>query len=105
MKTTFLANESGHGPQATAMRSVLPVVLAAAGAVVLISLFVAEKADAGAVINNGFIQMGVDNYGQLNVGGGSSSMGCGTSTVGVRFMQTTADGTACGCMCEGWGAS
>lgn len=75
MKTTFLA---------AALLAGLPL---AAGA---------------AIIDNGTIQMGVDTYGQLNVGGGSPSAG-GVSATGLRYMPTNYEATAPGCLCEGWG--
>lgn len=57
---------------------------------------------AGAIIGNGVIQLGVRHTGDLNVPGGSRSMG-GTSTVGLRYAPTGAESTAPGCTCEGWG--
>ncbi len=56
---------------------------------------------AASVIDNGTIQLGVDDYGQLNVPGSASAGG--TTYVGLRYMPTNNDSTAPGCICEGWG--
>lgn len=56
-----------------------------------------------AIIDNGTIQMGVDQLGQLNVPGGTSSPVEGTTTVGLRYLPTGNESTAHGCLCEGWG--
>jgi hypothetical protein len=59
-----------------------------------------------AIINNGTIQMGINDEGHLNVGGGSLSAGSsGTTVVGLRYMPTNGEATAPGCLCEGWGAA
>ncbi len=68
-------------------------------------VLLAQETQAGAIINNGVVQLGVRTYGDLNEYGGSSSMTCMTTAVGVRQMSNNADGTACGCTCEGWGAA
>ncbi len=71
----------------------------------------AQTADPGAVIDNGTVQLGVHDTAQLNFSCGSPGPGCpgpslsGTGPVGLRFMQYNADGTAPGCLCEGWGAA
>src|ERR1051325_6694015 len=57
------------------------------------------------MINNGTIQLGINNEGHLNVPGGLPSTGTGTTTVGLRFLPTGAEGTAPGCLCEGWGVA
>lgn len=71
----------------------------------LISISLATGANAAAIIDNGTIQLGVDDFGQLNVGGGSPSSGTGTTTVGLRYLPTGAESTAPGCLCEGWGVA
>lgn len=58
-----------------------------------------------AIISNGTIQLGINNEGHLNVPGGTPSSGVGTTAVGLRFVPTNADGTAPGCLCEGWGVA
>ena len=72
------------------------------GLALLFGLFVPFAASA-AIIDNGTIQMGVDDYGQLNVPGGVSSPVSGTSSVGLRHLETGFESTAHGCLCEGWG--
>lgn len=57
-----------------------------------------------AVITNGVIMLGVNGEGHLNIrNAGPPSSGTGTPDVGVRFLPTGAEGTAPGCLCEGWG--
>jgi hypothetical protein len=58
-----------------------------------------------AIINNGVIQLGVNDEGDLNVGGGTPSSGTGTTIVGLRYMPTKADAISPGCPCEGWGVA
>ena len=65
----------------------------------------AGNANAAALVTNGTIQLGVDDFGQLNVGGGTPSSGTGTSVVGLRYVPTNAEATAPGCFCEGWGVA
>lgn len=60
-------------------------------------------AASAAIIDNGTIQLGVDQFGQLNVPGGDPSPVSGTTHVGVRYMPTGNESTAHGCICEGWG--
>lgn len=62
---------------------------------------VAGPSHAAAVITNGTVTLGVDDLGQLNVPGPSSSGG--TSYVGLRYNATGYEATAPGCLCEGWG--
>jgi hypothetical protein len=57
------------------------------------------------MINNGIVQLGINNEGHLNVPGGLPSSGTGTTFVGLRFLPTGADATAPGCLCEGWGVA
>jgi hypothetical protein len=70
----------------------------------VLSLNFADKANAAAIISNGTIQLGVDNFGQLNIPGGVPSAG-GTSVVGLRYLPTGNEATAPGCLCEGWGVA
>jgi len=58
---------------------------------------------AQAIIQNSEVQMGVRAYGDLNVGGGTSATGSGTTVVGLRSVRTNSDSTSPGCTCEGWG--
>jgi len=63
-------------------------------------------ASAAVILTDGKILIGVDDDGQLNVGGGSADV-AGETVVGVR---TTIGGeeyesTSHGCLCEGWGVS
>lgn len=58
-----------------------------------------------AIIDNGLIQMGINDEGHLNVWGGTPSSGTGTTAVGLRYMPTNAESTAPGCLCEGWGVA
>lgn len=70
------------------------------------ALFLGGQAHAGAIIDNGTIQLGVDNFGQLNPNDplGDPSSQDGTTIVGLRFMPTGNESTSHGCLCEGWGA-
>ncbi|MCK6374366.1 MAG: PEP-CTERM sorting domain-containing protein [Zoogloea sp.] len=74
----------------------MAVLLAATG-------LVAGGANAAAIIDNGTVQIGVRDLGDLNVSGGTSAAGSGTSIVGLRSMTTNSDSTSPGCTCEGWG--
>lgn len=69
-----------------------------------LSMGAAMSADAAAFIDNGTIQLGVNDEGHLNIPGGSPSLG-GTTDVGLRFLPTGAEATAPGCLCEGWGVA
>jgi len=80
------------------------IALAALGG----ALLLAEEAQAQAIIDNGVIQLGVDDYGSLNVWGGPATgpaCGFGTTAVGLRYMPTGCDATSPGCLCEGWGVA
>jgi hypothetical protein len=59
---------------------------------------------ASAIIDNGTIQLGVNSLGHLNVPGTEPSSQ-GVTEVGLRYLPTNAEGTAPGCLCEGWGAA
>lgn len=61
---------------------------------------------ASAIIDNGVVQMGINDLGNLNVPGGTWSMPSSPTTiVGLRYMPTNGESTAPGCLCEGWGAA
>ncbi len=60
-------------------------------------------AAASAIIDNGTVQLGVDDYGQLNIPGGDPSPVTGTTAVGLRYLPTGNEATSHGCLCEGWG--
>ena len=69
-----------------------------------------EATASGAVISNGTVSLGVNRTGSLNydcVAAGDpicppASAG-GVDAVGLRFNALNTDGTAPGCLCEGWG--
>lgn len=73
-------------------------ILASVGAIMI-----AGGANAQAIIDNGTIQLGVDELGQLNVPGGTPSPISGTTAVGLRHLPTGNEATSHGCLCEGWG--
>ena len=73
-------------------------------ALAAISLIAAASgAHAQAIIDNGTIQLGVDELGQLNIPGGVASPVSGTTEVGLRHLPTGLESTSHGCLCEGWG--
>lgn len=57
-------------------------------------LTAAGAAQAGAVITNGTVTLGVNDFGQLNFSG-----------VGLKYNVSGNDSTVYGCECEGWGAA
>lgn len=61
-----------------------------------------SAASAAAIITNGTVTLGVDDYGQLNIPGPPSSQG--TTDVGLRHNASNNEATGAGCDCEGWGA-
>ena len=63
----------------------------------------AAPASAAAIITNGFVTLGVDDLGQLNIPGGDPSPVDGTTAVGLRHNPTGLESTSHGCLCEGWG--
>lgn len=77
------------------------VILTAVGLV----LAAAQPAFASGIIDNGTIQLGVDDLGQLNVPGGVPSPVSGTTIVGLRYLPTGNESTSHGCLCEGWGVA
>lgn len=60
-------------------------------------------ASAAAIISDGNVMLGVDDYGQLNIDGGVASPITGTTAVGLRDTRTGFEATSHGCLCEGWG--
>tara|TARA_R110002020_G_scaffold130508_1_gene292026 strand:+ start:445 stop:1446 length:1002 start_codon:yes stop_codon:yes gene_type:complete len=62
-----------------------------------------SAAFAASIIDNGVIQLGVDDFGQLNIDGGVPSPVDGTTEVGLRFLPSGNEATSHGCLCEGWG--
>lgn len=75
-------------------------LLAATGALCL----AAAGVNASAIIGNGTIGLGVTKDGHLGLLGGPPSA-AGTETYGLRDLRTGFEGTAAGCLCEGWGIS
>jgi len=59
--------------------------------------------NAGAVISNGNIEMGVNQEGHLNTPISNDPLGIGY--MGLRYVPTGAASTEPGCQCEGWGAA
>ncbi|MEW9672574.1 dockerin type I repeat-containing protein [Ammoniphilus sp. 3BR4] len=59
----------------------------------------------GAIIDNGTVQLGINNEGHLNVWGGTPSWESYTEAVGLRYIPTNGESTAPGCLCEGWGVA
>nr|WP_179952544.1 hypothetical protein [Ningiella ruwaisensis] len=60
---------------------------------------------ADAIITDGNVSLGVDDLGQLNVGGGVADV-TGITSVGMRFIDSSGnqyESTSHGCECEGWG--
>lgn len=64
-----------------------------------------QVAKADAIISNGVVQLGVRDFGSLNVDGGTPSNGDSTTVVGLRSVATNSDSTSPGCVCEGWGVA
>jgi type IV pilus assembly protein PilY1 len=61
-------------------------------------------AHAAAIISDGNVKLGVDDFGQLNISGGVPDVD-GTTAVGVRWLDAGLEyeATSHGCLCEGWG--
>lgn len=76
-------------PMKMKVKSLLASAVLAAG-----GLGVFGVANAGSVITNGTVSLGVNDLGALNFGG-----------VGLQFNATGNDGTIAGCTCEGWGVA
>jgi len=70
-------------------------------------------AQAGAIIGDGNVKLGVDDLAQLNIAGVVPSTGGGETTVGVRYIPSgdlsgsgaEYESTSHGCLCEGWGVA
>jgi archaellin len=62
-------------------------------------------ANATAIIDNGTIQLGINDLGHLNTYDGSVPSAGGTLPTGLRDLRTGFEATAPGCLCEGWGAA
>jgi len=71
----------------------------------MLGMLVAGAANA-AIITDGNVSLGVDDYGQLNVSGGVADVN-GETDVGVRWLDAGLqyESTSQGCLCEGWGVS
>ncbi|MGP6085967.1 VPLPA-CTERM sorting domain-containing protein [Antarctobacter jejuensis] len=65
----------------------------------------AVSANAAAIVDNGSVQLGIDDFGQLNPTSlaGPASPVSGTTVVGLRHVATGNESTSHGCLCEGWG--
>jgi type IV pilus assembly protein PilY1 len=61
-------------------------------------------AQAGAVIDNGTVRLGVNNTGNLNFDPPGAAPSPAYSGVGIQHVPTGYDATYAGCECEGWGA-
>ena len=102
---TMLNMEKMVTPMKTKMPFHMFSCLLLAVAIVAIGIAVPTgSAQASAIIDNGTVQLGVNDHGQLNVCCGPLSSGGSTTLVGVRYLPTGAEATAEGCPCEGWGA-
>lgn len=66
-------------------------------------LAIAGPAQAGAILDNGTIQIGVNDEGHLNTPFAGDPLGIGV--MGLRYKPTGAASTEPGCECEGWGVS
>ncbi|MGC8202868.1 VPLPA-CTERM sorting domain-containing protein [Aliiroseovarius sp. PTFE2010] len=76
------------------------------GAATAALLALSGTASASAIIASGDVMLGVDDFGQLNIGGGAADV-AGETIVGMRFVDTASgdeyESTSHGCLCEGWG--
>src|SRR5581483_71859 len=111
MATALPGPEEGRFGQVAAPRApghVHPAVtplamLGLAGLLALLAVAAAASAGApGAILDDGSVRLGVHADGALDSPGGSASSGTATTTVGLRWAATNAEGVADGC-CEGWG--
>lgn len=66
-----------------------------------LSMTALTTVQAGAIITNGTITLGVNDLGHLNTLGGPSTGANGYT--GLYFNPTGYEATAPGCLCEGWG--
>jgi len=93
------------GPTSKKQRATHALIVALLLALCLMAVgATTARATGGGFITNGTITLGVHDEGHLNVGGGPPSSG-GVDVVGLRYNPTTAEFTAPGCLCEGWGAA
>jgi sugar lactone lactonase YvrE len=81
-----------------------PIVLTILALAVMLVSAGQAGATGGAIIANGTVQLGVHNEGHLNVPLNPVPIP-GPTVVGLRHLPTVAEGTAHGCLCEGWGAA
>lgn len=72
----------------------------------ILAMLLTGTANAGVIITDGNVSLGVNDLGQLNVAGGVADVG-GETSVGVRWLDNGVqyESTAQGCLCEGWGVS
>lgn len=66
-------------------------------------LALSNTASASAVLDNGVVQIGVADVGNLVVASNNPSAGASTQALGLRLDATNQEGIAGGCGCEGWG--
>lgn len=67
--------------------------------------FLLPAAASAAIITDGNVSLGVNDFGHLNVPGGVADI-AGETSVGVRWIapdSTQFESTSHGCLCEGWG--
>src|SRR5919109_1013134 len=74
-------------------------VSVAVAAVVAFLAMPTAAAQAGAIVSNGTVKLGVNDQGHLNFTDPESS-----EYRGLTYVPTGNDGTRAGCECEGWGA-
>ena len=79
-----------------------PALAGALAASLLAATTLAARADAGAIITNNSVMLGVQDLGQLNVDGGPPASDGFTTTVGVRDVATNHEALGRGPY-EGWG--
>lgn len=77
-------------------------LIATSVAALMASALWVANASASAVVTNGTVTLGIDDFGQLNIPGAPSPVD-GTPFVGLRFNATGNEATSHGCLCEGWG--
>lgn len=72
----------------------------------MLGMLVSGAANAGVIITDGNVSLGVNDLGQLNVTGGVADVN-GETSVGVRWLDDGVqyESTAQGCLCEGWGVA
>lgn len=78
------------------------------GALLALSLVYATPANADAIITFGDVSLGVNDLGHLNVANGTGGVtltSLNSSSIGLYYLPVLGDGTAPGCLCEGYGVS